>query len=192
MFEVLVIAFVVLAVYTCCRTQEYEEIERPIIYGPNRGESPVKKDVARNSTHVDGQSRALPTSGQKEKKEFISRGEAECGRVLAELFPDHKFEKVRPSWLMNDYPGRKFPPQPLELDFYCEELNLAVEFNGRQHYEFVPDFHKSEKHAFGQRARDRLKLELCRRRGVDVIVVRYDVPNIQHYLSSHPLLLKRL
>lgn len=127
-----------------------------------------------------------------ERKTRLSRGEAECGRVLAQLFPKHAFISVRPDWLMNDYPGRKTPLRAMELDCYCEALNLAIEFNGQQHYFFVSKFHKSQDQFYGQLARDRLKRDLCRRRGVDLITVRYDVPNIFEYLSTHPLILKRL
>lgn len=120
----------------------------------------------------------------------MSRGEVECARVMQLLFPSHTFIKVRPTWLLNDYPGRKTPAQPLELDLYCERLCLAVEYNGPQHYRVTPDFHPhGEKSLYGQTCRDRLKADKCRERGIDLIVVNsLEVvhSDICGFLATHP------
>lgn len=128
----------------------------------------------------------------------ISRGEAECGRVLSLLFPGHLFQnQVRPSWLLYGYPGRRTPPRPLELDYYCPELKLAVEYHGEQHRKVVPLFHGYDEHAFmrfrGQLLRDAAKGLMCRGHGVDLIIVWYDLglDQIEGFLSAHPFVINR-
>lgn len=123
----------------------------------------------------------------------VSKGEAECDRVLKKLFPHRRFQKIRPDWLVNDYPGRRHPVQNLELDFYNETELLAVEFQGRQHRECVPDFHKNGTSSlWAQQQRDQRKRELCKRRGVDLIEVWFDTPDIERFLTSHPLIVTRI
>jgi hypothetical protein len=51
-----------------------------------------------------------------------------CRLYFETLFKE-KFPKTHPNWLRND--KRK----QLELDGYCEKLNLAFENNGKQHYQ---------------------------------------------------------
>lgn len=126
---------------------------------------------------------------------LISRGEAECGRVLRHLFPQHAFVKVRPLWLMNDWPGRRTPPKPLELDLYCSELKLAVEYNGEQHYRVVPKFHgtgpEAETKLLAQQLRDLNKRTGCTEHGVELVIVRFDVHSVEQFLRAHPTILSR-
>lgn len=125
----------------------------------------------------------------------MSRGEAECGRILRSLFPGKHWEnRHRPDWLLNVYPGGPNPPRRLELDWYSEEIGLAVEFNGEQHYRVVPAFHwtgeAGERKLYGQRMRDAKKIELCRHRGINLVIVRFDCPDIASFLASHPAIAK--
>lgn len=92
---------------------------------------------------------------------YSSIGERKCAKILADLFPNHVFIKRRPPWL-----------EGLELDLYCEELSLAVEFNGLQHYRFTPYFHKTEDDFIKQVERDKRKADICDKRGVRLIVVK--------------------
>lgn len=96
------------------------------------------------------------------------KAESMCRKIFQELF-DKQFCKVRPKWLM----GNK--GMPLELDGYCQELNLAFEYNGIQHYKFTPTFHKTHANLVAQQARDQMKLTLCNDLGIMVIVIPYMV-----------------
>jgi len=89
-----------------------------------------------------------------------------------------KFPRTRPSFLRNPKTGRN-----LELDGYNESVinarghrGLAFEYNGSQHYHHQPKYHKSQKEFDDICERDELKKELCRKRGVNLIVIKYDVP----------------
>jgi hypothetical protein len=73
------------------------------------------------------------------------------------------FPRVRPDWLRNTT-GRR-----LELDGYCEELAVAFEHQGGQHYRKVATF---PGHALTQiKSRDARKRRLCRQRGVTLIEI---------------------
>ena len=72
----------------------------------------------------------------------------------------------------------------MELDGYHPILKIAFEYNGGQHYSFTPRFHKSMKDFVDQKARDKLKAELCEQKGVNLIIIPYTIPieNIESYI----------
>jgi hypothetical protein len=107
-----------------------------------------------------------------------SSGELESKKVVTAL-TGKRFHKVRPAFLTNPHTGKR-----LELDLYNEEMKLAVEFNGRQHYEYVPHFHKSFNDFVNQIARDRIKEDLCKAHGVKLISVPYNVDIYKHISSE--------
>lgn len=105
------------------------------------------------------------------KGRYASLGERYCIEFLELVFPGHKFCKIRPRWLRN--PETNYP---LELDGYCEELKLAIEYNGVQHYVW-PNFTGQTREEFiKQRQRDKVKESVCTERNVCLIRVPYTVP----------------
>jgi hypothetical protein len=109
-----------------------------------------------------------------------SKGEIECRRVLEKLFRK-PFSKERPNILQNPVTGGD---NNLELDCYNDELKLAVEYNGIQHYKQIPYFHKTRDAFNNQKYRDYIKRDLCKKNGIILIEVPYTVKteNIQRYL----------
>lgn len=95
-----------------------------------------------------------------------SLGEAITRATLAELFPEHVFVKTRAlPWLGG-----------LELDCYNEDLQLAVEYQGIQHYEYVPHFHVGDIANFhAQCARDERKRIAVEEAFVALVEVPYTV-----------------
>ena len=100
-------------------------------------------------------------------EESGSKGERFCRKYLENRF-GKPFVKSRPEFLRHPKSG-----QHLELDCFNQELRLAVEYNGRQHYEFVPFFHRTIDDFRAMQERDAAKSELCRRYGVSLVVVPY-------------------
>ena len=102
------------------------------------------------------------------KTEDSSHGERRCRKWLESYF-GRPFIKIRPEWLKNPVYGRN-----LELDCYNEELGLAVEYNGKQHYSYVSKFHKKGKKDLQySKWKDALKHKLCNEHGVYLIIVPY-------------------
>ena len=109
-----------------------------------------------------------------------SKGELECKRCIEEI--THKpFVKYRPDFLKNEITGKN-----LELDCYNDELKLAIEYNGIQHYEYTPVFHKNKDVFYNAKYRDKMKEELCRKHGVKLIVVPYTIKHqdIKRYIQE--------
>jgi hypothetical protein len=100
-----------------------------------------------------------------------SKGEAECRRVLQSIFRK-PFTSQRPDFLRNPVTGGNFN---LELDCYNEELGLAVEYNGAQHYKYIPYFHRNNDHFMTQKYRDDMKRRICKENKVNLIEVPYTV-----------------
>ena len=62
----------------------------------------------------------------------------------------------------------------LELDGYNENLAIAFEYNGKQHYERVPQWQTEEEFKRLQKT-DKEKIELCKNKTIHLIVIPYTV-----------------
>jgi hypothetical protein len=87
--------------------------------------------------------------------------------------------------------------EPMQLDWFCPSLNIAYEYQGRQHYEYSPYFHKSKKVFKYLQECDILKKKQCDDSGVILIHIRYDKNLTVRYLllkleEANPELFKRL
>lgn len=100
----------------------------------------------------------------------LSKAEAAIALALRRIFPDARFEKVRPKWLKN-HTGRC-----LEIDLFCESLSLGIERQGIQHHVFPNGIHTSRAAFEALQERDKTKLDLCTKRGVCLIYVPFTVP----------------
>jgi hypothetical protein len=79
------------------------------------------------------------------------------------------FNKVNPDFLMNEKTGFR-----LQYDFFNENLALAFEFDGNQHKEYDPFFHKSKDVFLKQKERDILKDNLSKKAGITLIRISQD------------------
>ena len=112
------------------------------------------------------------TPVKNKKVTRMSSGEKICRNYLQKLFRK-PFPSVRPDFLYNDATGEN-----LELDMYNRSELLACEYNGKQHYEYIPFLHKNNKLNFVyQQYRDKLKREVCQKLGIKLISVPYTVSN---------------
>ena len=103
------------------------------------------------------------------KKDSI--GETICREYLERKF-GKSFKKARPNFLRNPVTGGDFN---LELDCYNPELNLALEYNGAQHYKYIPFFHRNKEAFLNQKYRDEMKRTKCIENGIRLIEVPYTV-----------------
>jgi hypothetical protein len=96
-------------------------------------------------------------------------GERFCRAMFERIF-DAPFAKSRPRWLVNAR-GKQ-----MELDGFNQEMNLAFEYQGRQHYAEVAHFHR--KGSLARRRRDdAAKNVLCKAHEITLIEVPH---TIQH------------
>ena len=122
--------------------------------------------IKRPDAHLNGQGCQRCAKGKEGVCEKTTR-------YFFEQFFGQKFEKIRPYWLMGN---KKFP---LELDGYCENLNIAFEYQGEQHYMQIPNFSDFEY----RKTCDELKRIRCKERGVFLI----EIPYFRKKFSKHDL-----
>lgn len=85
-------------------------------------------------------------------------------RLYFEMIFKKPFPKAKPEWLVSPKTNTL-----LELDGFCEALNLAFEHNGRHHYEsFV---YGKCNNLENVQYNDKIKVELCKQRGITLIVI---------------------
>jgi hypothetical protein len=109
----------------------------------------------------------IDSSSSSPKK--VYKYETRCREIFEDIFKTD-FPKVRPSFIVNDRTGKK-----LELDGYNDKLKLAFEYQGQQHYNFSPYFHKSQEDFANQVYRDKLKKELCEKNNITLIEIPYNI-----------------
>ena len=114
---------------------------------------------------------ALVDCVNEKKNKAESRGEGICRKVLEDVY-ERKFPSTRPDFLKNPESGCN-----LELDGYCEELQIGFEYNGIQHY-IYPNWAHRDKLSFDKQVRrDQYKIEACDQSGVYLISIPYTIPH---------------
>lgn len=111
-----------------------------------------------------------------------SSGEIECRRVLRKIF-NKPFNSVRPNFLNNPVTGGN---HNLEIDCYDHNLRLGCEYQGKQHYIYIPFFHKNKEAFLNQKYRDDMKKRMCKENGINLIEVPYTVKvgDIESYIKK--------
>ena len=121
----------------------------------------------------------IPAIMKKKEKKY-SKGETECRRVLENIFRK-PFTSRRPDFMFNSETRHN-----LELDMYNKDLRLACEYNGKQHYEYTPYFHRNNiQNFYKQQQRDNMKRNICNKLGIRLIEVPYTVKieDIENYIK---------
>lgn len=121
---------------------------------------------------------AIPTNvlrGSACPKCNASRGEKNIGKYLKNNFIQHKTQ--------HKFKDCKYKSK-LVFDFYLPKLNIAIEYDGIQH--FAPIEHFGGEDAFKQTGvRDRIKENYCKSKGIKLIRIPYTIENIEEYLEEH-------
>lgn len=94
----------------------------------------------------------------------ISLGERICREYFEQIFK-YKFPKSNPSWLKNDRGN------VMELDGYCQELQLAFEHQGEQHYSISTQYIQTREKLNQRKKDDKKKLDLCHKNGIKLFIV---------------------
>jgi hypothetical protein len=93
--------------------------------------------------------------------------------LVQDLFPGEPvLHHYWPAWLMG-----------LELDVFVPDVNLALEYQGKQHYEPV-ELWGGQEALDAQQKRDALKAARCKEIGVALLEVRHDDPLTREFLES--------
>nr|QQV29491.1 hypothetical protein K-LCC10_0236 [Kaumoebavirus] len=109
--------------------------------------------------------------------ECKNKTETKIRKMMEVLFPGHKFRLRRPDFLL----GTK--GKNLELDMYNDKLGIAVEYNGKQHYETVKVWDPKGNKLEEQIARDEFKEKRCMEMGIGLIIIKYTVSTAEGILD---------
>ena len=71
-----------------------------------------------------------------------------------------------------------------EYDIYIKNKDILIEYNGQQHYEYTPFFHKTKMEFLNQVKRDTRKARLAKKNGKKLIVFKYDEPLFEDYVIN--------
>lgn len=112
-----------------------------------------------------------------------------CSRHLGERFTriafetlfDKKFPTTRPAWLRSEAGTQ------LSLDGYCEELKIAFEHQGEQHYSNKNYYGNSDIEQEKIKTYDKRKKILCKQYGVDLFIIP-EVPRLTSLDALGPLI----
>lgn len=105
--------------------------------------------------------------------------ETEMIRIMNKLLPGADS-------IVNGYYSWLLSPKnmPLQLDWYCPDYKIAVEFNGIQHYTYTKYFHKTKKEFAYQQECDALKAKACRAKGITLLSIEYGKVLSMEYMAS--------
>lgn len=110
-----------------------------------------------------------------------------------------KGEKIIANWLITN--NISYEPQktfdgcrnklPLPFDFYLTDYNIAIEYNGKQHYEPI-DYFGGQKAFDNVIMRDKIKEDYCRKNNIRLIKIAYNTNIYEELQKLYELLIMDL
>jgi len=92
-----------------------------------------------------------------------SVGEQLLFTIVKKVFQDELIiRNYRPKWL-----------EGLEIDIYLPNRKMGFEYDGEQHFKYIPYFHTDYEHFDKQKKRDKLKDEICKKGNIHLIRFSY-------------------
>lgn len=106
-----------------------------------------------------------------------SKGEAMIEKILVEnnieFSTQYKFQDCK----------RIFP---LRFDFFISSLNTIIEYDGEQHFKYIPRIHKTLSKYESMKKNDQIKNEYCKRKGINMIRISHiDIENISNIIYNN-------
>ena len=110
-------------------------------------------------------------------------GESPSARFAIEKFSnalnEQPIKEKRFSWLVNTENNAQ-----LRIDAYYPNANIAIEYNGPQHYLVDGIYTKTEEELIKRQALDKLKADLIRRHGIKLIVIHFKDKVTNEYIQE--------
>lgn len=114
------------------------------------------------------------------KKKQIHKKHEEKSRAILERVLKAPFTSVRPAFL------KYIHGKNLELDGYNANMKVAFEYQGIQHRQFTPLFHKTYTDFQKQVDRDNWKAETCAKKGIKLL----SIPDTVSYENLEPFIVE--
>ena len=157
-----------------------------LLFQSNLSVSQIAESIGMTTAETSKRIKQLGLTWVRRSDKKMSRGHAALTFMLKKMLPGVE--------VINEH----HIGERLMLDVYCPKYKLALEFHGRQHFEFNNFFYKSYDDFLLAKERDVRKEELCKRQGITLVTFCYnerltedDVFNrILHAMKSSPVLEK--
>lgn len=103
-----------------------------------------------------------------------SKGELKISQLLNNL--QVKFKK---EYIFKNLPNRRF-------DFYLPDYNICIEYDGKQHFNYINTWHKTEEDFQQAQLRDKEKSDYCKKNQIFLIRIPYTDYNLldENYLKQ--------
>lgn len=104
----------------------------------------------------------------------------EVCREVFKALTGKPWPKSRPRWLVSARGGQ------MEIDGFCKALGVGFEYQGAQHSEFIPHYHRTPEALQRRMADDSQKRKLCLNHGVKLIEITFEIPieDLMGYISK--------
>ncbi len=118
-------------------------------------------------------------TGSRYTQANFHKAETNLVKLIEHIYGKSKvYTSYHPKWALS-------PKNVLyEYDIYVPSENLLIEYNGRQHYEFVPFFHKTMVRFKRQQQRDKLKSQLAETHGCRLVTFKHDEPITKNFVTN--------
>lgn len=114
-----------------------------------------------------------------------------CGCILS--YPEEEIASILTENNISFEKQKSFPDlkyvNPLRCDFYLPDMNLIIEYNGKQHYEPI-DYYGGIENYSKTIARDKAKRDYCIINNIGYVVIRYN-EDILEALIKNNIIMKR-
>jgi len=119
---------------------------------------------------------------QTPKAHLVGQGCPSCANIQRASFFESKGERIVEEYLIEHHiphvKQKTFPEckhkMLLRFDFYLTSHNILVEYDGEQHYKFLPKFHGDISGFVLQQSRDNIKTEYAESNNISLIRIRWN------------------
>jgi hypothetical protein len=145
----------------------------------NKGLCPYHKKIYKWDSSIQGFRLKKKNNGSRYTKTDFHKNEIKLTKILEQVYGSKNIiTSYHPIW------AESVKQVLLEYDIFIKTKNILVEYNGRQHYEYVPFFHSSYKDFLQQKRRDSKKKRLAKNQGVQLVIIKYDEPMFKDYIIN--------
>jgi hypothetical protein len=124
--------------------------------------SEIAREVGWPISKLNQKINQLGLNWLKESRKKVSRGQTALTNIMKKLLPSEK--------IVNEF----YLEDNLRLDVYCPSYKLAAEYHGRQHFYYTSKFFESRYEFEEALKRDQKKINLCKEKGIALVVIRYN------------------
>lgn len=102
-----------------------------------------------------------------------------CFNMIKDILKDDYILEKEFDDLINPKTKKK-----LRIDCYFPKYNLAIEYNGIQHYKYIPYFHTKNNTLEYQQYKDKIKYDYCKKNKIKLIIISYKDNIIKENLTK--------